>query len=114
MQSFKEIHYLSEEKNRISKKYGDYSVAEGIREDIKKISPVGLEVAEATNKFFEVAKNNMAKIEVARVRGKAVKGLQELSNKIDIALAQKSDSLEKNTALVVEAIRAFEEASKAR
>lgn len=93
-----------ENKADLQKKYGkDFSV-EKIDADIKYLSNIGWQLVEPTKRFFEIAKQQMMKIDEANARAEAMQGLKTFTEQIEAAGNQPSEALEQSVADITAAI----------
>lgn len=98
------------ELNSLILKYGNDFDAKKIDSDIKHLSNIGWQLTLATRKFFDVAKQNMMKIDEANARAEAMKGLKTFTQEIEMAGNQPSEALEQSVADITAAINNLEKA----
>jgi hypothetical protein len=107
------LDILHNKRRELIEKYNDESLMKPIDNDIMFLSSLGMQLGEVTKQFFELAKQDMTKIDIYKARSEAMHGLKSFSEQIDQA-AQAASTQSKGLEEVLEAIKqALQEYKKA-
>lgn len=100
---------LHNDRKKLTNKYDSISDIIGdIDRDIRSLSAAGYELAQATKKFFKLAKREMSRLEVASIRTNALKGLKTFSSNIDETKSKQYQSIEEAAQATIKALEKFE------